>query len=53
MQNGNRRVTLVAHSMGGPVSLYFLTQFARVTQQWKDTYIKSWVTLSGAWSGEM
>ena len=51
VQNGNSRVTLVAHSMGGPVSLYFLTQFARVTQQWKDTYIKSWVTLSGAWSG--
>ena len=38
-ENGNTKVTLVVHSMGGPVSLYFLTKV--VNQQWKDTYIHS------------
>lgn len=48
-ENDNTRVTIVVHSMGGPVSLYFLTNF--VSQKWKDMYIHSYVTLSGAWSG--
>ena len=47
--NGNRKVTIVVHSMGGPVSLYFLSRI--VSQEWKDTYIHSYVTLAGAWSG--
>ena len=47
--NDNRKVTIVIHSMGGPVSLYFLTRV--VSQEWKDTYIHSYVTLAGAWSG--
>ena len=49
--NGHQKVTMVIHSMGGPVSLHFLTGFKNVTQQWKDTYINAWITLSGAWSG--
>ena len=48
-QNGNTRVTLVVHSMGGPVSLYFLTRI--VNQEWKDAYIHSYIPLAGAWSG--
>ena len=48
-QNENIKVTLVVHSMGGPVSLYFLTKI--VDQQWKDTYIHSYITLAGAWAG--
>ena len=47
--NSDRKVTIVVHSMGGPVSLYFLTRV--VSQKWKDTYIHSYVTLAGAWSG--
>ena len=47
--NGNAKVTLVVHSMGGPVSLYFLTKF--VDQEWKDMYINNYVTLAGAWAG--
>ncbi len=48
-QNNNTKVTLVVHSMGGPVSLYFLASV--VDQQWKDQYIHSYITLAGAWNG--
>lgn len=44
-------VTLIVHSMGGPVSLYFLTQV--VDQNWKDTYIKQYITLSAVWAGSV
>ena len=47
--SGGEKVTIVVHSMGGIVSLYFLNEV--VTQDWKDQYINAWVTLSGAWSG--
>ena len=47
--NGNRKVTLVAHSMGGPVTLFFLNNV--VSQQWKNTYIYAFVPIAGAWSG--
>ena len=46
---GNKPVTLVVHSLGGPTSLFFLTKV--VDQAWKDTYIKAYVTLSGVWRG--
>ena len=49
--NGQQKVTIVVHSMGGPVSLHFLTGYKKVTQEWKDTHINAWITLSGAWSG--
>ena len=45
----NEQVTIVAHSMGGPVSLYFLNKY--VTQTWKDQYIHAYIPLSGAWTG--
>ena len=47
--NSNRSVTLVAHSLGGAVSLYFLNNV--VSQEWKDTYIHAYIPLSAAWSG--
>ena len=47
--NGNTKVTLVVISMGGPVSLYFLTQV--VNQEWKDMYIHSYIGLAAVWSG--
>ena len=47
--NNMTRVTLVAHSMGGPVSLYFLNKI--VDQTWKDTYIHAYVPVAAAWDG--
>lgn len=35
--------------MGAPVTYYFLTRV--VNQKWKDTYIRSFFSLSGPWSG--
>jgi len=49
-RNGNTKVILLAHSMGGPMSLYFLQN---MPQEWKDKYIKSLVTLSAAWGGSI
>lgn len=49
-QNNNTPVLLVAHSMGGPMSLLFLQD---QTQAWKDKYIRAMVTLSGAWGGSI
>ena len=37
---------MVGHSMGCPMSLYFLIQ---QTKAWKDKYIRSLVTLAGPW----
>ena len=47
--DSGEKVTLVVHSMGGPVTLYFLTTV--VSQEWKDQYINAFIPLSGAWSG--
>ena len=48
-ENHNTKVTIIAISMGGPVSLHFLTQI--VNQEWKDSFIHSYITLAAAWSG--
>ncbi|XP_076635420.1 lysosomal phospholipase A and acyltransferase [Colletes latitarsis] len=43
-------VTLIAHSMGGPMTLIFLQ---RQSQKWKDKYINSLITLSAVWGGSV
>lgn len=48
--NNNQTVTFIAHSMGGPMSLLF---FQRQPQAWKDKFINSVITLSGAWGGSV
>ena len=48
-EESGEKVTIVVHSMGGPVTLHFLTSV--VNQEWKDQYINAFVPLSGAWSG--
>lgn len=45
---GNTPVTLILHSMGGPMTLNFLHL---QDQKWKDKYIARLISLSGAWAG--
>ena len=47
--NNYQKVVLIAHSMGAPTSLFFLTKL--VSQEWKDTYIRDYITISGVWHG--
>lgn len=42
-------ITLIVHSMGGPISLYFLTQV--VSEEWKQQHIKQYISLSSVWAG--
>ena len=42
--NGNKKITLLSHSLGCPYTLVFLN---KQTQDWKDRYILQWITLSG------
>ena len=48
-EGGEQQVTLVAHSMGEVVTLYFLISV--VTQEWKDRYINAFIPLCADWSG--
>ena len=48
--NNNKKVTIVAHSMGGPVMLHFLTSGV-VSQEWIEDYIGNFISLSGTWAG--
>lgn len=48
--NNNSKVVLLGHSLGNLVLLYFLNQ---KTQEWKDKFIGSFVTLSAPWGGSV
>ncbi|XP_072751668.1 lysosomal phospholipase A and acyltransferase [Anoplolepis gracilipes] len=49
-KNNNTPVTLLAHSMGGPMTLIMLQ---RQSQKWKDKYINTFITLSAVWAGSV
>jgi len=46
--NGNRSAVAASLSMGGP---YFVIFLSTVSQEWKDKYIYSFVSFSGAFGG--
>ncbi|XP_040569905.1 lysosomal phospholipase A and acyltransferase [Lepeophtheirus salmonis] len=48
--NKNIKVIIICHSMGCPITLYFFNQ---QTQEWKDKYIRSFISLAGVWAGTM
>ena len=48
--NNNTPVTLLVHSMGGPMTLIMLQ---RQSQKWKDKYINAFITLSAVWAGSV
>lgn len=47
-KNGNVPVTLIVHSMGGPMTLVLLQQ---QSEAWKSKYIARIISLAGAWGG--
>ena len=49
-ENSNSSVTLISHSTGGSMTLFFLSQ---QDQQWKDRYVRRWISLSGNIAGEV
>lgn len=49
-KNRNEKVVLICHSMGCFNSLYFLQS---KNTAWKDKYIRSMVSLAGAWGGSV
>ena len=49
MNNGTK-VILVAHSMGNPVTLYWLNNYVNLA--WKQKFIRYFVCLSGVWGGQ-
>ncbi|XP_034946388.1 phospholipase A2 group XV-like [Chelonus insularis] len=50
IMNNKQPITLIAHSMGGPMSLLFLQ---RQSQSWKNQYIKRLITLAAVWGGSV
>lgn len=48
IRNNKSSVALLSHSLGCPYTHFFLS---KMTQDWKDTYIKVWITIAGAWAG--
>ena len=48
IKSNKTSVVLVSHSLGCPYTHHFLN---KMSQDWKDTHIKVWVTISGAWAG--
>lgn len=48
--NGNRTVTLIVHSMGGPMTLRFMHL---QSGKWKDKHIARIIALAGAWGGSV
>ncbi|KAL0482612.1 lecithin-cholesterol acyltransferase LCAT [Acrasis kona] len=49
LKNNNKKVHLMGHSMGGPYLQTFLATF--VSQEWKDRYIASMISLGGSFAG--
>lgn len=48
--NKNVGVTYIAHSLGGRMLLYFLQ---KMSQEWKDKYVKRVIALSVPWGGSI
>jgi len=47
-KNDATPVVLVTHSMGSIMTLYFLHNMA---QDWKDKYLRSFISMAGVWGG--
>lgn len=48
--NNRKPVIFIAHGLGGSMLLLFLQ---RQTQEWKDQYVRLFVSLAVAWGGSV
>lgn len=48
IKTNGQKIVFITHSMGSPMTLYFLNH---QTQEWKNKFIKSWISLAGCWAG--
>lgn len=48
LKNNKTQIVLLSHSLGCPYTHHFLYN---MSQEWKDTHIRAWVTIAGAWAG--
>ena len=48
--HGEKKVVVISHSFAGPLFRMFLST---QTQEWKDKYIKSWLSINGAFAGSV
>eukprot|EP00111_Clytia_hemisphaerica_P007230 TCONS_00021000-protein len=48
--NNNEAVTLITHSYGGLMTLYFLN---KVSKSWKKKFIKQWIALAAPFGGSI
>ena len=48
LQNGNKSVILITHSMGSTMSLYLLNQKSLA---WKSKHIRAQISIAGVWAG--
>jgi len=49
--NGNTRVHLAGHSLGGVLSMNFLNTYMADNQEWKDKYIESYMSIAAPFLG--
>lgn len=49
-KNENKKIVLIAHSLGGLISLIFLQ---KQTPDWKERYIRFEIALASTWAGTM
>ena len=47
--NGNERVAMVSHSLGGPLTLAFLNTY--VSAEWREKYVKKVITIAAPFAG--
>ena len=48
-ENGNEKVAMVTHSLGGPLTLAFLNTY--VDAEWKETHVKKVITIAAPFGG--
>jgi lysophospholipase III len=48
VQNNGKKAIILGHDLGSPLANYFLTKSSK---EWKDQYIQSFISVSGAFGG--